>query len=228
MIKAVAFDIDGTLYNSFSFSLRCLPFIIKNLCFMIHFGIVRKEIRTINKNLSTGDEFFSFQAELLAKRLKWSPEYTKSFIEENVYIAWKELFKKIPPYKDALGTVKVLKNAGLKIGILSDFPPEQKNDIWGIARLSDVILGAEYCAALKPAKKPFLKLSEQLRVSPKEVLYVGNSYKYDIIGAKNVGMKTAYICSPFLKPFKRKKADIVFSNYKDLANILLNNKKFKY
>lgn len=213
MIKAIAFDIDGTLYKTFYFSIRCIPFALKNARFMVNFGIVRKELRKVDVNTTLKNDFFYLQAELLSKRLGWELDYTKNFIDEKIYHGWKKLFKNVKPYKNAVEVIRAFKNEGFKIGILSDFPPYQKNDIWGIKKLCDVIIGSEYCGVLKPNKKPFLQLASQLNLKPSEIMYVGNSYRYDILGAKNAGMKTAMICNPIKKLFVSKKADIVFSNY---------------
>lgn len=220
MIKAIAFDIDGTLYKSSSFAWRCIPFTVKNFRFMIQFGAVRKALRSEKVRTASADEFFLLQAQMLAARLGWTVAQTKQFINERIYRGWKDIFKKIKAYPRAHETIRYFHERGLKVGLLSDFPPEQKNDIWGIADLSDAIIGSENCGALKPDILPFLKLAATLCVNPKDILYVGNSYRYDIVGAKNAGMKTAYICSPIGKFFKRKKADIVFSNYREFRQKL--------
>ena len=34
-IKAVAFDIDGTLYSDFSLYIRVIPYVLKNLSFFV-------------------------------------------------------------------------------------------------------------------------------------------------------------------------------------------------
>ena len=116
-----------------------------------------------------------------------------------------------------------MKDAGLKIGILSDFPPEQKGDIWGIRDLCDVCIGSEESGALKPSIYPFGILERKLGVPADKILYVGNSVKYDVLGAKGAGMKTAYILKGFKKLFNIKlpEADISFKNYRQLQKIVL-------
>ena len=110
-----------------------------------------------------------------------------------------------------------------KIGILSDFPPEQKEDIWGVREKCDVVLGTEAVGALKPDSHSFIELSKALGVPPEKILYVGNSVKYDVIGAKNAGMKTAFILTGLRKLFRipLKMADISFTNYRQLQKIVL-------
>lgn len=222
MIKAVAFDIDGTLYCEYSLFYRCIPFALKHLRFMIAFSQVRKEIRALHQTESSSAEknFFDLQAELMSEKLSVPAEKIKSFIDKEIYHGWQSIFAKIPVYKNALPCIAELKERGYKIGILSDFPPEQKNDIWGIAPLCDAIVGSEYCNALKPQPHPFLVLAEKLNVAPEEMLYIGNSYRYDVLGAKNANIRTGYICSGFKKIFSKHKADIVFSSYKQLVPLV--------
>lgn len=221
MIKAVAFDIDGTLYNQFSFSWRCIPFVVKHLRFMLHFGRTRKELHAAATRGTVSENFFELQAKLIAEKLHDDPEKIKLFIEKEIYEGWRPLFAAVKPYRNVYQTITALKSAGYKIGLMSDFPPAQKNDVWGIAALSDVILSSEELGVLKPHKKPFLVLSEKLNTPPEEILYVGNSYRYDVLGAQNVGMKTALICNVIKKLFSKNKADIMFSNYRELQSRIL-------
>ena len=60
-----------------------------------------------------------------------------------VYHGLEKYFKRISCYKNCVETVKKFKEAGFKIALLSDFPPEQKGEIWGIKKYCDVMLGTE-------------------------------------------------------------------------------------
>lgn len=220
MIKAIAFDIDGTLYRPLAFSLRCVPFVLRNLRFMLSFRQVRRDLHLLATEGKVAEDFFLLQAELVAKSLNADVSKTREFIDREIYLGWRKLFVKIKPYKDAVETVLFAKNAGYKVGLLSDFPPEQKGDVWGLAPSCDAILGSETFGVLKPHAKPFLKLAEMLNVKPQELLYVGNSYKYDVLGGKKAGVKTALLCKWYEKFFFEGKSDIVFSSYKELQKKL--------
>ena len=41
-IDAVAFDIDGTLYPAWAFTVRCIPFFLRHIRFMHAFSAVRR------------------------------------------------------------------------------------------------------------------------------------------------------------------------------------------
>ena len=164
-----------------------------------------------------------FQTELISKYLKKPPGQVKAFLEKTIYSGWKDMFKSIKPYRFAKEAVIEFKKRGLKIGILSDFIPEQKNDIWGILPYCDAVLGSEEVGALKPSPVPFKALADILGVPCTKILYVGNNVKYDVAGAKAVGMRTACIKNRFLSFLSKKtvKPDIYFSNYRQLLKFML-------
>jgi len=223
-IEAVAFDIDGTLYPEWKFYCLIFPFILRHFSLMKAFGKVRREIRQNqlrNPDLLQ-DDFFSFQAKMLSTRLKKNEKEIKALVEEKIYLGWKKVFSKIKPYKHVVEVISNLKKRGLKIALLSDFPPEQKGDVWGVMKYCDVALSSENVGALKPSPFPFLFLSKELNVLPEKVLYVGNNMQYDVLGAKSVGMKTALINTYLFKSFKfqSKVPDIIFSDYRQLLENL--------
>ncbi len=218
-IKAVAFDIDGTLYPSWRLYIRMAGYFIYHIRFFLKYNKVRK----ILHRTAPLPDFFEYQARLLSQELHTTPDYAKVLINEICYEGLKPFFYKIKTYPDVYKTIVALKSSGLKIGILSDFPPEQKGRLWGLRSISDVCIGSEESGALKPSIYPFGILAEKLNLAPSEILYVGNSIKYDIRGAKNYGMKTAFLLKGFRKLFniKCREADISFKNYRQLKNIVL-------
>lgn len=218
-ISVIAFDIDGTLYPSFSLFIRIIPYFIKNIKFYLKYNKVRK---VLHKTAPLPD-FFEYQARLLASELKCSPEEAKVKIQSIVYDGIKPYFNKIKPFKGMQDAIKELKTAGYKIAILSDFPPEQKGELWGILPICDYVGGTEAIGALKPSKYPFGVMAKKMGVNEKEILYVGNSVHYDVYGSKSAGMMAAYILPLWRKLFHipLKAADINFSNYRQLVNIVL-------
>ncbi|MBQ9207863.1 MAG: HAD family hydrolase [Treponema sp.] len=218
-IKAVAFDIDGTLYPSFSLYWRLVPYIIRHFRFYLHYNKVRRQMH----RTAPLPDFYEYQARLFAESRGCSVEQAKSAIKEIAYDGLKPYFQKIKPFSYVEETFKALKQHGYKIALLSDFPPQQKGELWGLIPYCDLILGTEQIGALKPSKYPFGIMTNALELEPGQILYVGNSVKFDVQGAANAGMKTALIASKFKRIFikKAKKADISFSNYRQFLNIVL-------
>jgi len=224
-IDAIAFDIDGTLYPNWSFYRRLGPFLVRNAAFLSRFGQVREDIRRWQETHpgEAHDDFFAWQAGLLAPCIGITPAEARLLIERKIYDGWKPLFARVRPFPHLPETFAALRASGLKIGILSDFLPSQKGDLWGLAPLCDVILGSEETGALKPSPVPFLALATALGVPPARVLYVGNSIRSDVRGASAVGMKTACIMHPLPRLFGRTVpgADISFSGYRQLTRNVL-------
>ena len=220
-IEAVAFDIDGTLYRNIAFYLRMFPHFLKHLSFFKKYNEVRKQLH----NRDDFTNLYSIQSELLAQKLSCTPEEAKNKIDEIVYIGLKKYFLKINSCKGTLKLICKLKDAGIKIALLSDFPPEQKGDVWGIKQYCDVILSTEEIGALKPSPKPFICLAQKLNVPAEKIFYIGNNHTYDVLGPKKLGMKAGWFVSP-LKYFfgcKSKIADITFCKYSQLEKFIFNS-----
>ncbi len=219
-IKAVAFDIDGTLYPSWRLYIRIIPYVLKHLRFFLKYSKVRA---ILHRTAPSGD-FYEYQARLLALELGVDNESARNMIEAIVYKGMMPYLKAVKPYAHIRETIQAFKDKGYKLAILSDFPPEQKGDIWGTRELFDVICGSEELGALKPSKYTFGSLALRLGLPPEAILYVGNSVPSDVEGATAAGMRTAYIL-PFwrsLLGLPLKEADISFKNYRQLEKSVLN------
>lgn len=221
-IDAVAFDIDGTLYRNSDFYLKVFPHYLANLHFFRKYNEVRKELRTKEENTLGYKDLFAVQNELLAQKLSCSLEEARAQLDKIVYTGLKSYFQRIKVCRHAPELIQKLKDAGKKIALLSDFPPEQKGEIWGIKKNCDVILGTEEIGALKPSVKPFTVLTEKLGVPAQRILYIGNSHAYDVETPVSIGMKAAWFIPEIRGRLgcRSKIADITFWDYSQLEKIL--------
>jgi len=223
-IEGLAFDLDGTLYPNYSLNLKLIPFLLKECRLVAAFGRARSIIREEQKNPSyqPGD-FYQRQADITAKILAVPAQPVKEKIDRLIYKGWASMFKNIRLFKGAAETLAALREAGYKMGLLSDFPPETKLEYLGISGIWDTVLCSERCGALKPHPVSFTELACAMAMPPEKILYVGNSYPYDVAGANRVGMKTAWIKSALLPTGRKKPApDFIFSNYRQLYDFMLN------
>lgn len=219
-IKAVAFDIDGTLYPNWQLYIRIIPYVLKRLFFFLKYGRVRS---ILHRTAPLGD-FYEYQARLLSFEMHNNPVQARQLIDDNIYRGLKPFFEYVKPFPYIKETFAAFKQAGLKLAILSDFPPEQKGDLWGTENMFDVICGSEALGALKPSKYTFISLADKLGILPEQILYVGNSISADVCGASAAGMKTAYLMPFWRRLFNRPLpiADISFKNYRQLQKIVLH------
>ena len=168
-------------------------------------------------------DFYEYQARLFAESSGLSLADSKSLIKKIAYDGLKPYFQKIKPFKGVTETFQKLHEKGYKIALLSDFPPDQKGELWGLIPFCDIILGTEEIGALKPSKYPFGILAMTLELEPSQILYVGNSVRFDVRGANEAGMKSAIITSPLKRIFSKKikEANISFSNYRQFLKNMI-------
>lgn len=220
-IKAVAFDIDGTLYREKDLYLSLVPYGLRHGLFFIKYSRVRKQL---HRDAGV-HQFMRAQALLMAKGTTMTTSESAEMIDRIVYKGLKKYFERAKPCEYVVELVKKLKEAGFKIALLSDFPPEQKGEVWGIKQYCDVIMGTEAEGALKPSPFCFRMMAKKLDVPEEQILYVGNSYRYDVIGSKNAGLKAAWFIDKKKKSKLKGKdqADIMFRDYYELEKKILGN-----
>jgi len=213
-IKAVAFDIDGTLYRNSAMYLYSVPFAIAHLRFLLAFSEVRKEIRRIRpiENLCL------LQAQMTADRLGWTPDRAREAIDRLVYHEWERTFRHIRLVPGVTDLLSSLRARGIPVVAMSDFPVERKLGLLGLEDAFDFAFSSEDTHYLKPNPEPFLKILDLVSLEPTDVLYVGNSHAYDVIGAGRIGMKTAHFSS---KNSRSPAANVHFSRYADLKTLIL-------
>lgn len=214
-IDAVAFDLDGTLYPNYRLYVRLVPFILREHKLLRAMGKARDALR----EAAHEGRFYDLQARFMADILDDDPENVKDRTERLIYRGWEEFFKEIKLFPHVVETLAAFRSAGLKTALLSDFPPEIKLAHLGLADGWDAVLCSERAGRLKPAPESFRVLSQTLGVPPGRILYVGNSVKYDVVGAKGAGMKAALISR---RARKATGADFVFSDYRQLRRFVLS------
>jgi len=223
-IEGIAFDLDGTLYPNYSLNIRLVPFLFKEWRMLSAFGKTRNIIRAEQKKDPSKlfSNFYEYQAEITAKIMSVPAESLNKKIERLIYRGWEPFFKKIKLFKHSKETLIALREAGYKMGLLSDFPPETKLEYLGISGLWDAVLCSEQCGALKPHPKSFIDMAGAMALPPEKILYVGNSHSYDVTGAARTGMKTAWIKNRFASSMgKDPKPDFSFYSYRQLFDFML-------
>ena len=209
-IRAVAFDVDGTLYPNAAMYLHSAPFVLLRLRLMRAFAKVRREIR---KRRPIHD-LRTLEAQMLGERLGISEDDARARIDNEIYGTWVQVLDRVSPYPYVKECVQSIKEAGLAVAVTSDFPVGDKLARLGLDGMFDCQMWTEEAGYLKPHPESFLMIAECLGIPPGEILYVGNSYEYDIIGAKRAGL---YAAHRVRRPVANTIADFTFSDYRDLC-----------
>lgn len=220
-IRAVAFDLDGTLYPNYRFYLRLVPFLLRHHRLLAAMGKARSWMREEGH----GSSFFEEQSRIMASILGEDPSAVHAKTEKLIYRGWEPLFTGLKLFPHVLETLEALKTASYPLGLLSDFPPEVKLKNLGLDGYFQTVLGSELCGRLKPDPLPFEALARGLGVEREAILYVGNSISYDVEGARGAGMQTALVTGRFKRVasprVRRCGADFVFSDYRQLTKFVV-------
>jgi len=185
-MKAVLFDIDGTLLTEMPLIQMFLPQVYDKLARKM--GIDKNEARE------------QFLTEIFGRRdtYDWH-DWNFFFKLFDLDMRYEELLKSYPHklhvYPDTIPTLEWLKNAGYKLGVVTSGPEYQRLKL-KLTRLHDyfdVIVTRDDVGTIKPEPKIFLYALEMLNVEPQDTMMVGDSLSQDVYGAKNVGMKAVWI-----------------------------------
>jgi putative hydrolase of the HAD superfamily len=158
-LRAVAFDVDGTLYPNASMYLRSLGLALTNARLLKTLERVRGQLRD---HPDTGADFHHVQARLVASALGVTPEHAYALIEARVYTRWYRIFRTLKPFPGLVETVAAFRAAGLKLAVLSDFPIRKRLDDLGLAGPWDCAFSSEETGYLKPHPQAFQVLASRL------------------------------------------------------------------
>ncbi|WP_226526872.1 HAD family hydrolase [Metabacillus niabensis] len=188
MIKAVLFDLDGTLLNRD----ESLKWFIDN-----QYQRLVKWLGHIPK-----ETYISRFIELDNGGYIWKDKVYQQLTKEFQLfgITWEGLLQdyinefkdNCVPFKNLFQMLEELKSSNLHLGIITNgYGQFQQDNIkaLGIENYFDVILISEWEGIRKPNPKIFLRALEQLKVSPNQSIFLGDHPKNDVNAAQNVGMK---------------------------------------
>lgn len=111
------------------------------------------------------------------------------------YLHWNRQYhdELVTGFDDVVEVVTTLKNAGLKLAIVSTKRQDSLEmglNILGIYELFDTIIGNEDVQNTKPDPEPVLLALQRLELAKNEVIMIGDNY-HDIEGGQNAGVHTA-------------------------------------
>jgi putative hydrolase of the HAD superfamily len=203
--------------------LRNLPFGFRYRRLLSAFAAVREELHrhardSLGKGERKGDlaSFRSLQADLLAPRLGMGKEEVNLLVDRVMYGELEDSFAQVRLYPGVVETLSDLAKAGFRLAALSDFPAPRKLELLGLSTYFEFALSSEESGFLKPASEPFHDLARRFGLPPSDILFVGNSVRLDVVGARSVGMSTA------LRSRRSERlADLVFTDWNELRDFAL-------
>jgi FMN phosphatase YigB (HAD superfamily) len=204
VIRAVLFDVDGTLYHQAPLRIlmaaeltstpwvRHAPWKVPRLWRMLAaFRHVREELRALGR---PNEPLARLQYTRAAERAAVPVRDMEAAVEEWIY---KRPLKYLPRLVRS-GMAEVLSGLaarGLRVGAFSDYPVADKLDAMGLRSSIALELDAtvEAINAFKPHPRGLEVACERWSLAPDQVLYVGDRADVDALGAAHAGMPCAIV-----------------------------------
>ncbi len=201
MIKGVIFDFDGTLVDYMSGDIRGLQ-VVYQACgascgFETFVDLAGREIMIFHDLVDEGKEdpllMHHFRLKNTCERcgIPWNWQYVSLY--QNM------LFEQTKPLQGVRELLAFLKKRKIKMGIISNaydsYEQQTRIKRSGLEPYFDQIVISGGVGYYKPAAKIFCLTLQRLGLVAEDTVYVGDSEKYDIKGAKAVGMKAILLHS---------------------------------
>ncbi|MDN3596135.1 haloacid dehalogenase type II [Zunongwangia endophytica] len=189
-IKALIFDVNETLLNMQKLSDAVNEVLDNKLAFqvwfgkLLHYSLVENDTDSHNDFSEIGKAVFKMTADFFGKKL------TEDQINSTL-----SLVKKLPTYEDVSIGLQKLKDQDLKLIALTNGNRETLDAQLSFAEIDtyfDAVYSVDEVGKFKPNKIAYQKVVDNLDLLAEETLMVA-AHGWDISGAKNAGLKTAFI-----------------------------------
>jgi HAD superfamily hydrolase (TIGR01662 family) len=99
------------------------------------------------------------------------------------------------PYPEAVSVLTALRGQGYRLGIISNWSWNLRDRVAQVALdgFFELVWASAYAGCNKPHEGIFHQALAQMDLLPEQALYVGDSYRHDVVGARNVGMDVALV-----------------------------------
>lgn len=207
MIRAVLFDLGGTLHTSSNPPGRAQRFASRLMERLDDYGLrLDTDPETLAKLLHENSESYKHYSEQTLRELPpaeiWADWYLKGFgltkeqlapMAEELSFLYDYDRVKIMRRPHLKETMEELKSMGLRLGIISNIistsvVPHFLAE-YGILEDMEVMLMSSTTGIRKPSAGIFRVAEEQMGLTPQEFAYVGDTISRDIMGVRNAGWK---------------------------------------
>lgn len=233
--RAVIFDLDGTLYNRDAAQIHVVKFIAER--FPQIFGGLSTE--TIVEAFLESDRLsvIDFEAGKPPDRLQRSRSFLRllSVCEDHADAITEMYLRHYPrtniPVREAVPVVKELSKR-FPLAVISNGLPDvqyKKIEAIGLGGVFSCIVLSEEVGIRKPDPRIFQWAAHMIKIPCEECLYVGDSYRNDVIGARSAGLRTCWY-NPASSPGEEAQsgADIVIASLGQLLTILEDQTKSRH
>src|SRR6185312_11523563 len=195
-ICAVAFDLDNTLWDVGPVILRAeerLQEWLREHCPRIAEQVSAEQMRAARERLARSEPHNAHDFTYLRITALAAHARECGYGEEMAERAFEVFFaarNELQPYADVQPALERLR-ARYTLATLSNGNADL--ELIGLARLFSVSLNARQIGAAKPHPRCFEQLARDLRLQPRNILYVGDDPLLDVEAARACGLRTAWM-----------------------------------
>jgi HAD superfamily hydrolase (TIGR01509 family) len=226
-LKAIVFDVDGTLYRQQPVRRAMLARLLKahlgrplaGLQTLRWLQAYRNAQERLRQAPAAGGGLADRQVRLACESSGAAPTDLRRCVRR--WMEEEPLALLRPSLQEGLITLlAAARRRGLRVAACSDYPPAEKLDAMGIAGLFDVVVSAQDpdVQRFKPDPRMLEVALERLGVSKEQALYVGDRPEVDAEAARRAGIACA-IVGP-LRPAARTREFLSFASLGGLVELL--------
>jgi len=192
-IKGVVFDLDNTLLDFMKMKEFAVKAAIKG---MIEAGLMVDEEQSYNEIIAIYEEFGWENQKVFDVFIeKQIGRVDNKFLAAGIVAYRRAREANLMAYPNVNKTLMALAKAGIKLAVVSDAP---SREAWmriyylNLYHFFDVVITHDDSGERKPSAKPFQMALDGMGLKPEEAVMIGDWPERDVVGAKQIGMKTAF------------------------------------
>jgi len=192
-IKGVVFDLDNTLLDFMQMKEFAVKAAVKG---MIEAGLLVDEDQSYREIIAIYEEFGWENQQVFDVFIEKQVGYVEhKFLAAGIVAYRRAREANLMAYPNVNKTLIALTKAGIKLGVVSDAP---SREAWlriyylNLYHFFDVVITFDDSGERKPSEVPFKMSLEALQLEPEETIMVGDWPERDVVGAQQIGMKTAF------------------------------------
>ena len=192
-IKGVIFDLDNTLLDFMKMKEVAVKSAIRG---MIEAGLEIDEVESFKDIISIYEEFGWENQKVFDVFLNKSIGYVDNkFLAAGIVAYRRAREANLLAYPNVNRTLVNLTKLGIKLAVVSDAP---SREAWmriyylNLYHFFDAVITFDDSGERKPSSIPFEMALKKLKLKPQDSLMIGDWPDRDVVGAKQIGMRTAF------------------------------------
>lgn len=193
IINGVVFDLDNTLLDFMKMKEFAVKSAIKG---MIEAGLAVDEEKSYNEIISIYEDIGWENQKVFDVFIeKQIGRVDNKFLAAGIVAYRRAREANLMAYPNVYKTLMVLAKSGIKLAVVSDAP---SREAWlriyylNLYHFFDVVITFDDSGERKPSAKPFQMALDGMDLQAEETIMIGDWPDRDVVGAKQIGMKTVF------------------------------------